>query len=261
MASWDRKLERTEEHLRALAKAIETFIATDPYAVTVKKEADGAEHVYCFSKFTDPPDSIGILAGDAVHNLRSALDHIVFASAQQGARAAGTTMSRSQERSIQFPITSSTEQFEDQIGRHRLRYVEPEIKTFIERLQPYWLSPGQPDRSWIAIINELDVIDKHRTIPALGTVVSYYAFTAPAGMEQPEIIPSRVTTGWGLDAEIVRYRFSEPHPEVDLEFNPTFTVSLDGAWPPTRAADVLLRGFAQHVRDLVIDPLDLRLNT
>lgn len=252
--SWDRKLDRAEEHIEALAKAIEAFVGTDPYAVDRRLDAEGADHVYFFSRFTDPPDSIALLVGDAVHNLRASLDHIVFSLAQEGAKAAGISMTKRAETSIQFPIAVSPENFDDQVGSHRLRFVAPEAKAVIERLQPYWLSPGQPERSWIAGINSLDITDKHRTIPALGTVVSYYAFTAPAGEDQPQVIPRMVAGEWGVSAEIVRYRFSEPKPDVNLEFNPTFTVTIDSPWPESRPADVILRRYAQYIRDYVTDP-------
>jgi hypothetical protein len=85
--------------------------------------------------------------------------------------------------------------------------------------------------------------------------MSYNAFSAPAGEDQPLIIPRMVAGEWGLNAEIVRYRFSEPKPDVDLEFNPTFTVTIDVPWPESRAADVILRRYAQYIRDYVIDPL------
>lgn len=254
MASWERKLDRAEQHLQALAKAIEDFIATDPYAVDRRFDADGADHVYFFSKFTDPPDCIGLLVGDAVHNLRTSLDHIVFSLAQKGADAEGVTMKSGAQRSTQFPVTSSTDHFEKQIGLHRLTHVAPEAKAVIERLQPYRLS-STPDRTWISILNALDATDKHRTIPGLGTVVSYFAFTKPAGgIEEPDILPSKVGGHWGISREIVRYRFREPHKDVDLEFNPEFTVAIDGAWT-NDPADVVLRRYAQHICDDVVGPL------
>jgi hypothetical protein len=85
--------------------------------------------------------------------------------------------------------------------------------------------------------------------------MSYHAFSTPAAEDQPLIIPRMVAGEWGLNAEIVRYRFSEPKPDVNLEFNPTFTVTIDAPWPESRAADVILRRYAQYIRDYVIDPL------
>ena len=241
--------------MKALTVAIEAFIATDPYAVTRRLDGEGIEHVYFFRKFTDPPDGIGLLVGDVVHNLRTCLDHIVLAMAQKGAKAAGVTMSRKAETSIQFPVAISPEHFEDQIGRHRLRYVEPEAKMVIERLQPYWLDRTNPEHSWIAVINDLDVTDKHRTIPSLGTIISYEAFVVPPGVERPKMVPTHTPGEWGLNAEVARYRFSVPQPDVNMEFSPAFTVAIEGAWPPNRGADVLLTAYAQHIQDWVIDPL------
>ena len=255
MGSWDRKLERADQHLKALTVAIEAFIATDPYGVVRKLDAEGAEHVYLFDKFIDPPECIGLLVGDVVHNLRTSLDHIVLALAQKGAKDVGVEMTRRAERPIQFPVAIAPEQFEDQIGRRRLRYVEPEAKAVIERLQPYWINQAEPDRSWIAVVNELDVTDKHRTIPSLGAVVSYEAFVVPPGVERPKMVPTHTPGEWGLNAEVARYRFSEPRPDLNMEFSPAFTVAIEGAWPPNGGADVVLANYAECIRQWIIDPL------
>jgi hypothetical protein len=257
MRSWDRKLARAEEHMKALAEAIEGFVKTEPYEITRHLEAEDADHVYRFSKFTDPPECIGILIGDVVHNLRSSLDHIAFALAKQGSVAAGITMSRNQETGIQFPISDSPEQFNKQIGSGRLLYVEPEAKTIIERLQPYWLRRGDPRKSWISVLHRLDITDKHRTIPATGAVVTHGAYDALPGGPQPEMILARRTHEWGVGAEVVRFRFAEPHPEVDVDFSPSFTVAIEEGWPPNGQADAVLGQYAQHIQDSVIDPLGL----
>lgn len=191
----------------------------------------------------------------AVHNLRASLDHIVLALARKGAEAAGVVMTRKAERAVQFPVSVSVEQFEDQVGRHRLRYVEPEAKTIIERLQPYWLRSADPEKTWLAMVDDLDITDKHRTIPSTGAVISYTAFSQPVGVDRPQILHPKLQGEWGLNTEIVRYRFSKPHPEVNMEFNPSFTVAIDGGWPPNDRADTVLASCAQAIRDWILDPL------
>ena len=77
------KLERAKEHLETLAHVHDKFLATRPYEITRSIEASrqsgrGAEHRLVWSRFEAPPEPMGLLIGDTIHNLRSALDHLAF---------------------------------------------------------------------------------------------------------------------------------------------------------------------------------------
>ncbi len=86
------------------------------------------------SRATPAPTSIGLLIGDAAHNLRSALDHLVVACATRGA---GRALSDREERTLEYPICLSQEGFEDALKRHKLDFVEMTPLEIIRRYQPY----------------------------------------------------------------------------------------------------------------------------
>src|SRR4051812_34275197 len=76
------KLDRAIEHLEALRVECAGYLNEEPkpYFVAVKFEADEGCHVarIFIREGHEPPDRIGLIAGDLFNNLRSALDHLVW---------------------------------------------------------------------------------------------------------------------------------------------------------------------------------------
>jgi hypothetical protein len=104
------------------------------------------------------PIRLALLAGDVVHNARSALDHIAY----QLVRLDG---GKPDERTA-TPLRS----FEPKKGRSLDSYeaalngiADKRALTFIASLQPY-KPPKTVEREDLALLHELDIIDKHRLI-------------------------------------------------------------------------------------------------
>jgi len=74
------KIGRAEEHAKAVSDEITSWDEADSYRLALDKDAQG--HCYrIIVQFNIPPakDRWALVAGDCVHNLRSALDHLVYA--------------------------------------------------------------------------------------------------------------------------------------------------------------------------------------
>lgn len=97
--------------------------------------------------------------GDAVHQLRSSLDHIVYALIQP------LTTDPKALRKIDFPIYVDEDRFRasQSVGYLR-RLLSPAQFTEIEQSQPYKRQTAKPDDDWLWVLGELDNIDKHRSI-------------------------------------------------------------------------------------------------
>lgn len=93
-------------------------------------------------------------AGDAIHNLRSSLDHLAWHLAHWGGN-------RPKER-CGFPIGSSLENYET-IKARKVAGMSPEAQNAIDALHPY---KGGNDPLWR--IHFLDIADKHRELYVLG---------------------------------------------------------------------------------------------
>lgn len=100
------KVERSEKHLAELQAAIETFLATQPYCVVKKVDP---EWVYEMAHVAPVPDCIGAIIGDAVQNLRSALDHLSY---QLMSVATRDEPSDRQKRWSHFPIRETDRKYE-----------------------------------------------------------------------------------------------------------------------------------------------------
>jgi hypothetical protein len=149
------KLDRAKEHLAALDSEVADFLKLEPYRVEPKIDA---ENIYGkFGRFRivhEPPIRFGLIFGDYIHNVRSALDHLVW---QLQLKTTSTPKPRSQ-----FPIFK-------QPNAGRLKDQTPDVsdeaRGVIESLQPY----NRTNRHGpIALhplwqIGQLDGIDKHAT--------------------------------------------------------------------------------------------------
>ena len=254
LESWQLKLDRAREHIDAAKDAVDALIKTQPYALGRELEDEGAKHVYRFTRYSDPPLEIGLRVGDAVHNLRSSLDHLALALANKGADTVGVVMTPEEEAGIQFPIVKSSDDFQNQVTRRaRLKYVDSVAVDQIRGCQPFRLSAGYiRDPLWI--ISELDNADKHRRLATLGCVV-HLDPVLPPGVPEPRFTKPG---GWGLGAVVVAYVFPAPYPEVDMQLDPPFSVAIEDAWPPTRPVHDVLRRYIKHVEEYVAGPLAAR---
>jgi hypothetical protein len=57
---------------------LRTFLESDPYKVGVKIDPDSRKPTYFVESVIPIPDCIPLVAGDAIQNLMSALDHLAY---------------------------------------------------------------------------------------------------------------------------------------------------------------------------------------
>src|SRR4051812_7680913 len=82
------KLVRADEHLETLDNQITSFLEREPYSVSYERKPDGSEHIYRAHVVEDPPLALGVLIGDCLQNMRSALDHLVWQLALRSGKRA-----------------------------------------------------------------------------------------------------------------------------------------------------------------------------
>ena len=102
----------------------------------------------------DLPHDITLPLGDAVHNLRAALDHLVC----QLAIAAGNPTAC--EKKTQFPIFKNGAK----ASYSKIESISPAAQTAIKELQPFRRRPDDPEGDPLWVLSELDNIDKHRLL-------------------------------------------------------------------------------------------------
>src|SRR5688572_20852272 len=102
------KLHRAEEHRKLIFDEIMAWNHRGPYKITRQKNQDDTRHSVIFN-VQHPPDLIrwALIAGDCIHNLRSALDHCVYDIAVHE----GGITPPTDERVLQFPISDTPKQY------------------------------------------------------------------------------------------------------------------------------------------------------
>src|SRR5579871_3852534 len=72
------KTQRAKDHIRDLDTAIQAFRDSDPYGFRVEDDLQTGDQVHRIQIRSETPEHFALLIGDAVHNLRTALDHLAW---------------------------------------------------------------------------------------------------------------------------------------------------------------------------------------
>src|SRR5579862_4410198 len=94
------KLERASKHTDELESEYNTFFLDHPYGIDHKTDTKTNQRVYYLIHLKPIPKVFSVILGDALNNLRSCLDHAVYAMVQVGNPTAVRTPT-----AICFPIS------------------------------------------------------------------------------------------------------------------------------------------------------------
>jgi len=231
-------MARAYEHLKGLYAEIGTaFINYETYEVTYQCDAQTREHAYWLSVFKMPdPIWWGVRIGDAVHQMRAALDNLVYQLTveHRGHKLGGTAFPILNDLSVWdevYPTGPKAGRHTSRSGLHKLRGVSDDARAVIENLQPYhgmadmngFGESQQTDariRRSLFILEKLWNIDKHR-VPA---VVAAASFVRRLEVTEPASLPSvAVNYGWGLPFEDrTKLLFFTPHPNQEMDVKGEF---------------------------------------
>ncbi|HEX5040054.1 MAG TPA: hypothetical protein VFW95_07975 [Candidatus Limnocylindria bacterium] len=153
------KVARAEEHLGRLQEEIGRWREKCGDRMARDNNDERTEFRW-YTQWDVDPDGVrwALLLGDGIHNLRSALDHAVYACS--GPRPPAR---------CEFPIFLDRTKFfrpvsDESGGLYKIRGIkDPVIRALIEGAQP-WQNPRRPKYHWFWIVHELDIQDKHRLI-------------------------------------------------------------------------------------------------
>jgi hypothetical protein len=152
------KIKRSDKHIEDLKAAVDTFINSGPYKADTKRDPNTRKLIYYVSSAQPVPVCIAAIAGDALHCLRDALDHLA-----QQLYQVGTGVSGYGDR-VEFPIGMNAKKFRDGL-RKKVKGVRQDAIDAICALEPY--GGGKGNDLWT--LHRLNNIDKHRAIPTVGT--------------------------------------------------------------------------------------------
>jgi hypothetical protein len=164
------KVTRSRKHVDELEASVATFLRRKPYQVATKREPGTRRLIYFVSRVDEVPLEIAVAAGDALQNLRSALDHLAYRLVLL--RTGGAVpMSH-----VYFPIAESLAKY-DQIKKNYLNGVSAHVMGAVDAIKPY---RGGTDALWR--LHQSNIIDKHRLLLTVGA--AFRSFDLGASMQQ-----------------------------------------------------------------------------
>jgi len=203
---------RGVQHAAYLTQQCATFSAANPVRFVDRFHREEDRHLI-FVEGRKPPLYLGMILGEVVHDLRSAVDHLAWQLALQQSGEEALSK-RGVAMAIQFPIRDSREEFD----RHRaLPYFSAAVVERIESFQPYHDNPDV--LSPLAVVRDLSNTDKHQALtPSAGQLS-----IAQMVLREPSMIPGdRVEvlqpTGTIADTEQPVLGIRLP-PEVQIEID------------------------------------------
>jgi hypothetical protein len=150
--------------------AVRDFFNRKPYEVAKDEESEPDRTLFWVTLRAEPPTDISLAAGDALHNMRSALDHMVYEISSKR---------ETDPRDTSFPLLAEEENWDKRrkdgtllvhSGLYRVRLLPDEAQTLIYNLQ-HWPRPNPfdpdlfgPNRDRLAELHALDIADKHKNL-------------------------------------------------------------------------------------------------
>jgi len=233
--SWA-KLDHARQHIGVLRHEIAQAGAPDPNSILLSRKYEPAEGavVYRIERVVEIRNSWPLIVGDAIHDLRSALDHLMW---QLAIVYLGRQPNRREAPNIQFPVIRKLREFN---GHRYLRYVQLADVNRLKPFQPYKRArKGQ--RHPLPKLAQLSNTDKHRKLHLLVIIPQSASFTN-RGDAFRDCIPHPTTPDpQGQPAGIVEHIAPRRAPRMG---DPILRILVQPTGPnPDVEFDVMLNGY------------------
>jgi len=153
------KADRAKKHIAELQAEIGTFLKSNPYVVSTKRNPKTRQLIYYIASVQPTPRIISVIIGDVLQCLRSTLDHLAYQLLLVGGPGFD-------ERKVRFPVGRDRQSYESERGRV-VPSLRQDAKDAIDAVEPY--GGGKGALLWT--LHNLNNIDKHRTILTAGAQV------------------------------------------------------------------------------------------
>jgi hypothetical protein len=263
-SAWWAKVNRAKHHINALAADIDSFLGSTAYEVLAEPGEQPNETIYRLRMQLPIPIHFSTTIGDALHNLRSALDYAAYEMAR---RHVGRDLTEKEELACEFPIRddpAKLDKFFSAPGRQAL--YGPRERQAIRDVQPAWLHdevarrgvkelhPRQDEVTYdpLWLLSRLSNIDKHRRLH----LTAWWPDIAYWGSDEP----SHRRWRWGEppyeDGRILgRLIDDSMHPEPPAMLHQEMTLRI--LYPGAESQDIvrLLKGIQEDLTYRVLPRL------
>lgn len=143
------KVARARKHIADFTDEVADYLRHDPMVVFLYRDKKDGNHLLCWRSREEIPDNLSIIFGDAVHNLRTALDVMTNDL---------VALNGIDPKNVYFPFASSSSKIDRQI-KDKMRGASQDVIDLMLTLKPY---RGGNDA--LRAIHDLDIRDKHITL-------------------------------------------------------------------------------------------------
>jgi hypothetical protein len=160
------KVKRADQHIDELKSIILAFLKTDFYRLHIEKDPKNGNNVLKFETTKEMPCEVPLIIGDAIHNLRAALDLM----ACEIVVMAGDTP----DRWTKFPFRDTREELVGAIKGGKIKAApQTIIDLIVDTIKPY---KGGNDP--LCDLDDLDIVDKHKLLIPTTSVVGLTGVSA-----------------------------------------------------------------------------------
>lgn len=152
------KVERAKHHISNLQTVFDAFIVKNPYTLTISNDTNSGDTTIDVSLNEPLPPVLALIIGDAVHNLRTALDHATW---ELIGRDRGT-----QDRYLKLPTGDNRVNYE--ACCKGIKTPRADTKAFFIALGIYEGGPSER----LYTLNSLDTVDKHTVLTPIAGITS-----------------------------------------------------------------------------------------
>ena len=165
------KTERARSHIDALATEVSSFSLSSPCYLVFDDDSDPEFKVLKAKRTSPIPENICLIIGDAVHNLRPALDHLAYELVEIETSKTAKNLPENLLQNIQFPIAKDSNGVTDAIKSKQMNKVGKQVDNALRALRPY-----RGGNDGLCALHDLDRIDKHRLIiPVIEATTSSFS--------------------------------------------------------------------------------------
>jgi hypothetical protein len=205
------KLDRAEEHFKHVDAEISAWMKRCTNSVAFEHNSDFTRHAVVLKRIGPEPELLRwtLIIGDCINNLRSSLDHLIYAVAKHETRDNPTC----DIDKLAFIIVDKPELFMNKDNRKRLDGLSKEVIDAVRNSQPFIrVHPTLPPA--LTILRNFSNDDKHRLLRTANSAPTILdlEFTSPRLREAKRIIP--VSEPIENNAEICIVESPQPDPQL-----------------------------------------------
>jgi hypothetical protein len=161
MWSVDAKLARASTQVAGLLQSVTAWTTANAISARCELREGRLGYRLILEGYPTSPPLIewGLITGECVHNLRSALDNLAYALARLHRDPPG------RPKDVAFPIYREKKKFDDK-GKKNVAQIPKQAAAVLERIQPFQrdgsLQEGRAENDPLLMLQSLNNTDKHR---------------------------------------------------------------------------------------------------